>query len=187
MSTKVPELSFKDIEKGDSFSINILKEALAAHGFFSITDHGLSQDLIDKCYRCSKDFFDLNYETKNVDLYKKDTTHEIYGAMGYLTEISLQKNRGEGNHLLKPKMLVRYSPGNMRKELEGSRLSPESAFTLNRVDNINNFEAMQTAYRVTMNLNTNEDGDPGPEGVHQDSCVVTAISLINRKFHYEKK
>ena len=65
MSTKVPELSFKDIEKGDSFSINILKEALAAHGFFSITDHGLSQDLIDKCYRCSKDFFDLNYETKN--------------------------------------------------------------------------------------------------------------------------
>ena len=53
------------IEKGDSFSINILKEALAAHGFFSITDHGLSQDLIDKCYRCSKDFFDLNYETKN--------------------------------------------------------------------------------------------------------------------------
>ena len=65
MSTKVPELSFKDIEKGDSFSINILKEALAAHGFFSITDHGLSQDLIDKCYRCSKDFFNLNYETKN--------------------------------------------------------------------------------------------------------------------------
>ena len=65
MSTKVPELSFKDIERGDSFSINILKEALAAHGFFSITDHGLSQDLIDKCYRCSKDFFDLNYETKN--------------------------------------------------------------------------------------------------------------------------
>ena len=65
MSTQVPELSFKDIEKGDSFSINILKEALAAHGFFSITDHGLSQDLIDKCYRCSKDFFDLNYETKN--------------------------------------------------------------------------------------------------------------------------
>ena len=65
MSTKVPELSFKDIEKGDSFSINILKEALAAHGFFSITDHGLSQDLIDECYRCSKDFFDLNYEIKN--------------------------------------------------------------------------------------------------------------------------
>ena len=65
MSTQVPELSFKDIEKGDSFSINILKKALAAHGFFSITDHGLSQDLIDKCYRCSKDFFDLNYETKN--------------------------------------------------------------------------------------------------------------------------
>ena len=82
----------------------------------------------------------VNYETKNVDLYKKDTTNELYGAIGYLTEISLQKNQGKGNHLLKPKMLVRYSPGNMRKELEGTRLSPGSAFTLNRVDNINNFE-----------------------------------------------
>ena len=82
----------------------------------------------------------VNYETKNVDLYKKDTTNELYGAMGYLTEISLQKNQGKGNHLLKPKMLVRYSPGNMRKELEGTRLSPGSAFSLNRVDNINNFE-----------------------------------------------
>jgi len=61
MSTEVPELSFKDIEKGDSFSISILKEALTAHGFFSITDHGLSQDLIDKCYSCSKNFFDLDF------------------------------------------------------------------------------------------------------------------------------
>ena len=82
----------------------------------------------------------VNYETKNVDLYKKDTTNELYGAIGYLTEISLQKNQGKGNHLLKPKMLVRYSPGNMRKELGGTRLSPGSAFSLNRVDNINNFE-----------------------------------------------
>ena len=31
---------------------------------------------------------------------------------------------------------------------------------------------MQTAYRVTF--------DPGPEGVHQDSAVLTAVILINR-------
>ena len=66
MSSKVPELSFKDIEKGDSYSINILKEALIAHGFFSITDHGLSQELIDRCYKCSKNFFDLPFDTKNI-------------------------------------------------------------------------------------------------------------------------
>ena len=78
MSKKVPELSFKDIERGDSFSISILKEALMAHGFFSITDHGLSQDLIDKCYACSKNFFDLDFDTKN-----KYSSVGSKGARGY--------------------------------------------------------------------------------------------------------
>ena len=61
----IPELSFKEIEKGDSFSINLLKNALTNHGFFSITDHGLSQNLVNKCYESSIAFFNLDYETKN--------------------------------------------------------------------------------------------------------------------------
>ena len=65
MTDLIPELSFKDIEKGDSPSINVLKEALSDHGFFSITNHGLSKDLINRCYKSSKDFFDLDFETKN--------------------------------------------------------------------------------------------------------------------------
>ena len=65
MSNLIPELSFKDIEKGDSFSINQLKAALSNHGFFSITNHGLSRSLIDKCYQSSIDFFNLDYEIKN--------------------------------------------------------------------------------------------------------------------------
>ena len=66
MSIKViPELSFKEIEKGESFSINLLNEALSDHGFFSITQHGLSKDLVDSCYKSSKAFFDLDYQIKN--------------------------------------------------------------------------------------------------------------------------
>ena len=65
MSNLIPELCFKDIEKGDSFSINQLKAALSNHGFFSITNHGLSRSLIDKCYQSSIDFFNLDYEIKN--------------------------------------------------------------------------------------------------------------------------
>ena len=66
MSIKIiPELSFKEIEKGDSFSINLLSEALSDHGFFSITQHGLSKDLVDSCYKSSKAFFDLDYQIKN--------------------------------------------------------------------------------------------------------------------------
>ena len=35
----------------------------------------------------------INYETKNVDLYKKDTTSELHGAIGYLTEINFTKKK----------------------------------------------------------------------------------------------
>ena len=65
MSNLIPELSFKEIEKGDSYSINLLKAALSDHGFFSITEHGLSKELVDNCYESSKAFFDLDYEIKN--------------------------------------------------------------------------------------------------------------------------
>ena len=37
-------------------------------------------------------------------------------------------------------MLVRYSPGSMRKEDSGSILTPDSAFSMDRLNNINNFE-----------------------------------------------
>ena len=65
MKNLIPELSFKEIERGDSHSIKLLKDALSNHGFFSITEHGLSQDLVNNCYKSSKAFFDLDYEIKN--------------------------------------------------------------------------------------------------------------------------
>ena len=43
-----------------------MKNALSDHGFFSITEHELSQKLVDKCYESSKAFFDLDFETKNM-------------------------------------------------------------------------------------------------------------------------
>jgi isopenicillin N synthase-like dioxygenase len=66
MTNLIPELSFREIEKGDSHSINLLKTALSDHGFFSITEHGLSKELVDNCYKSSKAFFDLDYEIKNM-------------------------------------------------------------------------------------------------------------------------
>ena len=78
MNKHIPELSFIDIEKGDSNSINILADALEDHGFFSITEHGLSNELVDKCYQLSKDFFDLEYEIKN-----KYSSVGSKGARGY--------------------------------------------------------------------------------------------------------
>ena len=85
-------------------------------------------------------FKNINYEAKNVDLYKKDTTSELYGSIGYLSELEFQKNNQGSLHSLKPKLLFRYSPGSMRKENDGSRLIPINAFSLDRLNNINNFE-----------------------------------------------
>jgi len=78
MNKQIPELSFIDIEKGDSNSINILSDALEDHGFFSITEHGLSNELVDKCYQLSKQFFNLEYEIKN-----KYSSVGSKGARGY--------------------------------------------------------------------------------------------------------
>ena len=82
----------------------------------------------------------INYEVKNVDEYKEDTTSELFGALGLLSKISLQKKQSNSEHLLTPKFLLRFAPGSMRNETSGSRLTPSSAFNLNRLSNINNFE-----------------------------------------------
>ncbi len=85
-------------------------------------------------------FKNINYESKNIDNLKQDTTSELYGAFGYFSEIDLQKEEGGKNYSLKPKFLLRFSPGSMRKEVEGSKLDPVAAFNMDRIDSNNNFE-----------------------------------------------
>tara|TARA_Y100000389_G_scaffold182216_1_gene198657 strand:+ start:2547 stop:4949 length:2403 start_codon:yes stop_codon:yes gene_type:complete len=82
----------------------------------------------------------INYETKNVETYKNRTTNELFGALGFLTELTMQKNLAGSNHFLTPKTLFRYSPGSMRKDLNAFRLNPTKAFNLNRLENMNNYE-----------------------------------------------
>ena len=50
----VPEISFKLLEKKDSESIELLKNALSSHGFFSIIDHDLPSSLAENCYKASE-------------------------------------------------------------------------------------------------------------------------------------
>ena len=82
----------------------------------------------------------INYEAKNVQPYKEDATSEIFGALGLLSKVQLQKKYNYTDHLFTPKMLVRLSPGSMRKESSGSRLKPINAFSIDRLDNKKNFE-----------------------------------------------
>ena len=85
-------------------------------------------------------FKNVNYEAKNVKPYKEDSTSELFGAIGLMSELDLEKKNDYASHFLTPKMLIRFSPGNMRKDNTGTRLDPIKAFSLNRVNDLNNFE-----------------------------------------------
>ena len=83
----------------------------------------------------------VNYETKNIDNRKNDPTNELFGAFGYFSEIDLIKETGNSSkHYLKPKALLRYSPGQMKKEIDGNRLYLSDVFSLNRSSRNENFE-----------------------------------------------
>ena len=58
----------------------------------------------------------VNYETKNISDYKDEPTSELFGALGYLTEINLYKNSQNSVQLLNPKLLFKFAPDYMRKE-----------------------------------------------------------------------
>ena len=83
----------------------------------------------------------VNYEAKNVDKFKKKTTSELMGALGYLASFDLIKSDNNGtNHILKPKFLLKYAPNHMKNETEDNSLYRENIFSLNRVNSPSNFE-----------------------------------------------
>ncbi len=88
----------------------------------------------------------VNYEAKNTDEFKDDTTHEIFGALGFLTKIDLFKKLDDKRtHFLTPKILFRYSPDHMRKETDSTRLRSLNVFSLDRLDSMDNFESGSSA------------------------------------------
>ena len=148
----IPELTLdKNLFNDDKFGNLDLQTNLKIHNYdtnklsnFFINDlNWASKDLTSKKGIKSKllgNIKNINYEAKNIDLYKEEPTSELFGAFGYFTELELEKDQGNKKHFLTPKFFVRFSPGSMRKENDGSRLDPISAFSLDRLDNINNFE-----------------------------------------------
>ena len=74
----IPEISMLDIKNRDEKTIHELSLALTSHGFFTITDHGISDEILGESYKLSKDFFDLDENIKNTYAHP-----EKAGARGY--------------------------------------------------------------------------------------------------------
>ena len=75
-------------------------------------------------------------------MYKEDATSELFWGIGIFIKLNMKKTRLNSDHFLTPKLLVRYSPGSMRNEMEGDgiRLDPINAFNLDRMKHNRNYE-----------------------------------------------
>ena len=74
----IPAFSMLDIQERDAETISQLKLALTTHGFFTITDHGIADEVLKSSYKLSKDFFSLHEDIKNSYAHP-----EKAGARGY--------------------------------------------------------------------------------------------------------
>tara|TARA_Y100000996_G_scaffold301089_1_gene238714 strand:+ start:199 stop:1104 length:906 start_codon:yes stop_codon:yes gene_type:complete len=74
----IPAFSMVDIQQRDAETISQLKLALSMHGFFTITDHGIADEVLKSSYTLSKDFFLLHENIKNSYAHP-----EKAGARGY--------------------------------------------------------------------------------------------------------
>ena len=83
-----------DTNKLTNFLVNNLNWTSRSISF----DNGLNTKILGN-------FKNINYEAKNIDIYKNDFTSEIYGALGILSELKLQKLNNNSKHLLTPKAL----------------------------------------------------------------------------------
>ena len=74
----IPELSYEKIAAFDPATLSILSDALENHGFFTVTNHGINDNLLDASYDLAKKFFDLDESIK-----ANYSRPEHGGARGY--------------------------------------------------------------------------------------------------------
>ena len=78
MDTIIPEISLISLQNQSESDLKILKEALNTHGFFTIVDHDIEDELLDDSYCRAEEFFNLPEEIK-----MKYARPDIGGARGY--------------------------------------------------------------------------------------------------------
>ena len=137
----LPEINFNKNLYSDKFGSGSFNTNIKIHNYdtnkyenFFVNDFNWTYDktFSDLPYdgKILTNLKNVNYESENVSKLKEDTSHEIYGALGYLASIDLVKPGNENfNHLLKPKILLKYSPNNMKKETGDHSLDRKNIFS----------------------------------------------------------
>ena len=89
-----------------------------------------------------------------------------------MSELNLEKTSNFNKHFLSPKILLKFAPGNMRKEKVGTRLNPDNAFEINRLENLYNYE---TGFSATLGFDYRRNN-----GILNDFKMSVA-QVINEK------
>jgi LPS-assembly protein len=146
----------------------------------------------------------VNYKSDNIPGFKEKSTSELFNAFGYLTEVDFfKKTKNQTLQKLSPKALFRYGSGPMKKEPDGARIDTSNIFTMDRLENLNQFETGLSAtlgfdyefenynknFLLSMGqiINEKEDKDfPSSSSLDEKlSDVVGKTSLeINKKFTF---
>ena len=148
----LPEINFNKNLYSDKFGSGSFNTNIKIHNYdtnksenFFVNDFNWTYDktFSDLPYngKILTNLKNVNYESENVSKLKKNTTNEIYGALGYLASIDLIKpGDANFNHLLKPKILLKYSPNHMKKETGDHSLHRKNIFSLDRLNSTSNYE-----------------------------------------------
>ena len=128
----------------------------------------------------------VNYETKNKLNFKENNTSEIHGAIGYLSKLQLIKDNGpNGKNLLSPKIFLRYAPGTMRKESDGSRLTTDTAFAIDRSnENFNMEKGLSAAIGFDFEINERDkkfEFSVGQVINDKENKNMSSVSSLNDK------
>ena len=127
----------------------------------------------------------VNYEAKNASNYKTDKLNsELSAAFGYLADLSFYKNnlKTNSNHLIKPKLLLRYAPGHMRRLDTGNSLKYSNLFNFNKTQDIDVIETgLSAALGVEYKNNTLLD-----DGVIGEEKFALAIGQVINSEENEK-
>jgi isopenicillin N synthase-like dioxygenase len=78
MDKNIPKISLERLLGNDIDTVKLLSDALTNHGFFIITNHGISHDLFNSAYTYSQNFFNLDNSVKNSYSFRENA-----GARGY--------------------------------------------------------------------------------------------------------
>jgi isopenicillin N synthase-like dioxygenase len=122
----IPAFSMSDIHTRDAQTIAALKLALTTHGFFTITDHGISDEILQSSYKFSQEFFSLPEDVKNTYAHPDKA-----GARGYTP---FGKETAVGEHT--PDLKEFWHHGPMINETYDPRISKN--ITVSEISDFNN-------------------------------------------------